>query len=150
MGAANNETQEDKIYSIKNHTAEFGLDSCSTTHVCNNLELFVPDKIRDVPNLGIDGIRGTLVVAKACRIPLQIMDDSGERDNILLENLACIPSFPKNLISISQWSRERRWLCLMLQRDAFDFPFGSRSEGNASEPSWKLQNSVDVSPSQRR
>ena len=48
--------QEDKMCSIEKINVEFGLDSFSTTHACNALDLLVPGVIRDVLNLGIDGI----------------------------------------------------------------------------------------------
>ena len=87
--------------SIEKINVEFGLDSFSTTHACNALDLLVPGVIRDVLNLGIDGIGWTSSVAKLGSIKLEIMDDSGERNMILLMNVACIPSCPKNMISIS-------------------------------------------------
>ena len=90
--------QEDDICSFENHTSDFGLDSCSTTHVCENLELFVSGTIREVPNLGIDGIERTQAVAKLGSIQLEIMDNFVERKTMLLNNMAHIPRCSNNLI----------------------------------------------------
>ena len=69
-------------------------------------------------------IGGTSLVAKLCSIQLEIIDDSGERDKILLKNATYVPSFPKNLITISQWSKKREDDCGFFVEAHTRFSFG--------------------------
>jgi len=111
VGTSEGEEQIDQLHSFESHSIEFGLDSYSMTHVCNTLDLFIPGTLRELPGLGIDGIGGTSQVSKLGSVQIEIVDDSGDRSHILLENVAYIPGCPKNLISISQWSKEREDDC---------------------------------------
>ena len=56
----------------------------------------------------MNGIRGTSSVTKLNCIQLEIIDGSGDRNTILLKNVAFSPSYPNNLISISKLSKETK------------------------------------------
>eukprot|EP00957_Ditylum_brightwellii_P129629 9888808-Ditylum_brightwellii.AAC.1 len=89
---------------------EFGLDNCCMSHICNQRELF--SAMRELPQgVGILGVVGIRKPEGIGTVVFQIINSKAEVKDIKLENDHYIPNVPKNLISISQWSREREDNC---------------------------------------
>ena len=79
------DSSDSNLYLFKRSLVKFGLDSCSIIHVYNDNRLIVPEILREVPNLGIDRIGGTLEVTKLECIKLLITNDNRENSNIILK-----------------------------------------------------------------
>eukprot|EP00957_Ditylum_brightwellii_P119364 9106151-Ditylum_brightwellii.AAC.1 len=91
-------------------TVELGLDKCCTNHVCFEKKLL--KEMRDpLPGIGVLGIGGIEKPMGIGAIIFQITDSTLEATTIELENVLYIPSIPNNIISISQWSTERKDDC---------------------------------------
>ena len=84
---------------------EFGLDNCATHHICVDKPLFktllVPEK-----KIGVQGVAGSLSAEGLGTVEFTTRDDDGKNHSIALENVILLPSAPKNLISISRWSKD--------------------------------------------
>jgi hypothetical protein len=76
--------------------------------------------LREAPEgkciLGIGGVR---MPAGIGTIVIQITNNKGETSVIELENVFYVPDVPKNLISISQWSKEYKDNCGILSRGTY-------------------------------
>ena len=79
---------------------EFGLDCCATSHIMNDLSLFIPDTIIELKNNGVKGIGRTVIIPK--RGDVEIFCSNGKKHKHILRNVSYVPDSPKNLISILQ------------------------------------------------
>eukprot|EP00957_Ditylum_brightwellii_P131129 10001558-Ditylum_brightwellii.AAC.1 len=86
------------------------------------------------PGIGVLGIGGIEKPMGFGTIIFQITDSTLEAKTIELENVLYIPSIPKSLISISQWSTERKDDC------------GILSKGNYSISLWNNDASQKLVP----
>ena len=84
-------------------TIKFELDSFSTIHVVFYESLFILGAVEEFTGSGVKVIGGRVVVAKKRSIAIIIRSDDRESNILVIENVACVPYSPKNLISISQW-----------------------------------------------
>ena len=102
-------------FSASNEPAEFGLDTCATHHICVNRSLFteisVPEK-----SIGVQGVAGSLEAEGRGTVMFVVNDDDGKRHNITLHDVILLPSAPKNLISISRWSKDLQDDCAVFSR----------------------------------
>ena len=98
---------------------EFGMDNCCTHHVCRDKSLFVND-IRPIPDgIQILGVGGFSKPEGIGTIKMTIKDSRREDHNIILDNVYFVPEAPKNLISISQWSRDQADDCAIISRGKY-------------------------------
>eukprot|EP00957_Ditylum_brightwellii_P054458 4126087-Ditylum_brightwellii.AAC.1 len=97
---------------------EFGLDNCCTNHVCFEKKLFkeMRDPSFGIGVLSIGGIEKPIGIGT---IVFKITNIALEAKAIELQNFLYMPSIPKNLISISQWSAERKDDCGILSRGSY-------------------------------
>ena len=58
-------------------TTEFGLDSCASTHMCNDISMFLPESLVDLTNVGVGGIGGVSPIEKKGTITFNIVDEEG-------------------------------------------------------------------------
>eukprot|EP00957_Ditylum_brightwellii_P090765 6911991-Ditylum_brightwellii.AAC.1 len=94
---------------------EFGLDNCCTNHLCYHKRLF--KEMREAPyGVGILGIGGVRKPEGIRTVVFHLTDSMGDVHQIELENVLYIPDAPKNLISITPWSEERKDNCGILSQ----------------------------------
>eukprot|EP00957_Ditylum_brightwellii_P008438 639227-Ditylum_brightwellii.AAC.1 len=107
--ASEDATQDGEIYPFMDELVaiDFSLDNCCTNHVCYHKILF--KEMREAPDgieiLGIGGVRKPEGIRT---VVFQLTDSIGNVHHIELENVLYITDAPKNLISITQWSEERK------------------------------------------
>ena len=94
---------------------EFGTDNCATHHICYDKSLFVGD-IRPISNIGVKGISGCAQAEGIGTVEFTLLDDKKEEHNIRLDNVIYLPVAAKNLISISQWTKDRKDNCGVISR----------------------------------
>ena len=97
---------------------EFGTDNCATQHICGTRQLFRTMKEPDFP-IGVKGISGISSAKGIGSIAFSIIDDAGKTHDITLDNVIYLPGAVKNLISISQWSRDKNDNCAILSRGSY-------------------------------
>ena len=94
---------------------EFGLDNCATHHICTEekmfTKLFTPER-----EISVQGVAGSLEAKGVGTIRFTITDDDGRPHQIELNNVILLPSAPKNLISISRWSKDCNDDCAVMSR----------------------------------
>ena len=100
------------------------MDNCANFHFCRHKSLFVGE-IRDAPNVRVKGISGTSQATCIGIINFAITDKEGNGTEILLKNFIYLPESPKNLISVSRWSRDKRDDCGILSRVVFFLLLGT-------------------------
>ena len=81
---------------------EFGLDCCATSHIMNDLSLFIPDTIIELKNNRVKGISRTVIIPKRGVVEIFIFYSDRKKHKHILWNVSYVPDSPKNLISISQ------------------------------------------------
>ena len=86
---------------------EFGLDSCSTTNLCFDESLFTPGAIEKLVGSEVEGRGGRSEITKKGSVSMITKGDNVKRNTLVIENVACVSSSSKNLISILQWGEER-------------------------------------------
>eukprot|EP00957_Ditylum_brightwellii_P150194 11436969-Ditylum_brightwellii.AAC.1 len=92
---------------------EFGLYNCCTNQVCCHKMLF--KEMREAPDgVGILGIGRVRKSEGIGTVVFQLADSMGDVHEVELENILYISDAPKNLISIIQWSEERKDNCSIL------------------------------------
>ena len=96
----------------------FGVDNCATHHVCAEKSFFTSD-MSPLPNTGVRGIAGTLPAEGIGTISITIKDDNGNTHRVDLSKVIFPPSAAQNLISVSQWSRDRNDNCAVTSRGTF-------------------------------
>ena len=94
------------------------MDNCTTFHVCKDKFLFIGE-IRPCPNIRVKGVSGIAIAAGIGTIRFTITSKTGEHNEITLDNVIYLPESPKNLISISRWSRDRGDDCGILSRGEY-------------------------------
>ena len=99
-------------------TTEFGTDNCATQHICGVKELFVTMNPTTTA-IGVKGISGTSMAEGMGTVRFTLKDDAQVVHNITLENVIYLPGAIKNLISISQWSRDKGDNCAILSRGTY-------------------------------
>ena len=97
--------QQNANFSASKEPMEFGLDNCATHHICTNKALFSEIKIPE-REIGVQGVAGSLAAEGIGTIAFNITDDNGKLHAIVLQNVILLPSAPKNLISVSRWSKD--------------------------------------------
>ena len=63
---------------------EFGLDSCATSHIVNDLSLFIPGTVVELKNNGVKGVSGTAVISKRGDAEIFIFCSDGKRHKHVL------------------------------------------------------------------
>ena len=89
------------------------MDNCATFHVCKDKYLFIGD-IREAPNIRVKGTSRTSKAVGSWGIKFHITDEEGKSTEIILKNDIYLPKPPKNLISISKWSRDKGDDCMIM------------------------------------
>ena len=102
-------------FSLNSNSTEFGTDNCATHHICSERDLFVGE-IKPISNIGVKGISGSAMAEGIGTIEFTIVDDNKEEHKIRLENVIYLPQAAKNLISISQWAKDKKDNCGVLSR----------------------------------
>ena len=97
--------QQNANFSASKEPMQFGLDNCATHHICTNKALFSEIKIPE-REIGVQGVAGSLAAEGIGTIAFNITDDNGKLHAIVLQNVILLPSAPKNLISVSRWSKD--------------------------------------------
>ena len=103
--------KSDNSFSFTSKIVEFGTDNCAVNHIYSNLELFF--SIKSIDNIGVTG---SILALGIGIIKFTIIDNTNKVYVIELENVIYLPESAKNLISTSQWSRERGDNCGTLPR----------------------------------
>ena len=70
----------------------------------------------ELKSVGVQGIAGRVVAKGIGTVVFTVTDDNGEKSTITLENVIHLPEASKNLISISQWSRDNQDNCGVMSR----------------------------------
>ena len=96
---------------------EFGTDNCATHHICSQLELFI--SMDTSTNIGVKGVAGSSLAEGIGTVQFTITDEDGIAHTITLSNVIYLSSAAKNLISTSQWSRDRHDDCGVLSREKY-------------------------------
>ena len=102
-------------FSFMQRIIEFAMDNCATFHVCKDKFLFI-GTIKKCPNIKVKGVSGIATASGIGTIRFMITSKTGENEEIVLHNVIYLPESPKNLISISRWSRDRGDDCGILSR----------------------------------
>ena len=77
------------------------------------------DEIRQCPNIRVKWVSGIATTAGLGKIRFTITSKTWEHKEITLDNVIYLPESPKNLISISRWSRDRGDDCGILSRGEY-------------------------------
>ena len=112
------EETEKMCFLEEDSNTDFGLANCCTVYVCQRKELF---KTLNAPPEG-QGILGFGCIRKPegiGTVVFLITDSEGIEREIELDNVLYIPDAPKNLISISKWSREQNDNCRVFSRGTY-------------------------------
>ena len=96
---------------------EFGTDNCATHHICSQIELFT--SMCKSTTIGVKGVAGSSLAEGIGTVQFTITDEDGIQHTICLNNVIYLPSAAKNLISTSQWSREKQDDCGVLSRQTY-------------------------------
>ena len=94
------------------------MDNCAIFHVCKDKSLFVGG-INVAPNIRVKGVSGTSQASGIGRIKFTITNNESRQQEILLDNVIYLPKSPKNLISISRWSRDQKDDCGIMSRGEY-------------------------------
>ena len=97
---------------------EFGTDNRATQHICGVRNLFCTMRDPTHP-IGVKGISGVSSAKGIGTIKFVLTDDDGQTHNVTLDNVIYLPGAIKNLISVSQWSREKQDNCAILSRGSY-------------------------------
>ena len=92
-----------EILPVDSDCYEFAIDSCTTFHICKHKELFV-NEIMESDDLYVQGIGGKIKVTGYGTIKLRVVDNEGQKHNLLISNTLFVPESPTNLISPQKWS----------------------------------------------
>ena len=98
-------------------STEFGTDNCATHHICSQLELFT--SMETSTTIGVKGVAGSSLAEGIGTIQFTIKDEHNIAHKIELHNVIYLSSAAKNLISTSQWSRDRQDDCGVLSREKY-------------------------------
>ena len=111
-------TNADSDFSLG--TYEFGMDNCATHYICGDRNLFVSidDLFYDVR---VNGISGSYVAKGIATIRFHVMDTKGHDHLIVLDNVIYLPGAAKNLISISQWAKDKGDNAEIMSRGTFSY-----------------------------
>ena len=107
--------KENDDFFFTQRVIELAMDNCATFHVCKDKFLFIGE-IRQCPNIRVKGVSGIATASGIGTTRFTITSKTGENKEITLENVIYLPESPKNLISISIWSRDRGDDCGILSR----------------------------------
>ena len=106
---------------------EFGIDNCATHHICSNKSLF-HDGMKSLMSVGVRDINGVAQADGVGTINFTITDNNDIDHSITLDNVIYLPSASKNLISISQWSKDKGDNCAVMSRGNYsNFYWGDDS-----------------------
>ena len=78
--------------------------------------MFIKLAYRLIKSVGVQGIAGRAVAKGIDTVVFTVTDDNGAKSTITLENVIHLPEASKNLISISQWSRDNQDNCGVMSR----------------------------------
>ena len=99
-------------------TYEFGMDNCATHHICGDRNLFTI--LNDLPNtVHVNGISGSSMAKGIGTIRFHIMDTKGHDHLVVLDNVIYLPGAAKNLISVSQWAKDKADNAGIMSRGTF-------------------------------
>ena len=114
--SSNQTKNDDEVrHSFDTNTVTFGVDNCATHHICSLLSLF-RDHPKPITNVGVKGVAGTMPAKGIGTITFSLKDDDGVTHDITLHNVIFFPQAAQNLISVSQWSMDRRDNCSVTSR----------------------------------
>ena len=108
----------DESFDFLPKSKEFAVDNCATHHVCNDKSLFISD-IKPVSDIGISGVGGTALPVGISTVAFNLKNSDGIDDYIKLENTIYLPQCPKNLISVTRWSSDRKDDCGIFSRGTY-------------------------------
>eukprot|EP00957_Ditylum_brightwellii_P189863 14454058-Ditylum_brightwellii.AAC.1 len=118
--------QEGVTFMNEQATHEFGTDNCATGHVCKD-KLF--KELREIPpGVSISGIGGIRKPSGIGTIVFSITDSKGASHEITLENALYVPDAPKNLISVTKWTEDRKVNCGIFTRGAYSILMWEKDE----------------------
>ena len=103
--SANMEDSEkmSEILPVDENCYQFAIDTCTTFHICRHEELFV-NGVTSCDNLFVQGIGGRTKVTGYGTIKIRVVDDQGQKHDLLISNALFVPESPTNLISPQKWS----------------------------------------------
>ena len=111
-------------------TYEFGMDNCATHHICVVKNLFVT--LRDISShVHVNGISGSSTAKGIGTIRFHIMDTKGHDHLITLDNVIYLPGAAKNLVSVSQWARDKQDNAGIMSRGTFSHFLWNNDEHQA-------------------
>ena len=119
-----NSGNSDETLKFDDGGVEFGADNCATHHICADKTLFVGD-VTLLDGVGVRGINGTSMAKEIGTIKFEMKDDDGKSHTITLENVLYLPEASKNLISISQWSEQKKDNCGIMSRGEYSLFSGT-------------------------
>ena len=96
---------------------KFGINNCANHHICSQLELFTSMIIST--NISVKGVADSSLANGIGAVQFTIKYEAGIQHTITLENVIYLPSAAKNLISPSQWSRDKQDNCGVLSRKKY-------------------------------
>ena len=108
-------SKEDLDFTLGFECTSFGIDNCATHHICGERNLFI-EPMAIISNVGVKGIAGSLPAEGIGTVSFVIKDDNGKVHSIILHKVIFLPSAAKNLISVSQWSLDRKDDCSITSR----------------------------------
>ena len=94
------------VFAFLSDKPQFGIDNCATHHVCTDINLFVGE-VTEISNVGIRGVRGVATALGIGTVEFYIISSESKSEKITLRNVLYLPNCPKNLISVSKWSKDR-------------------------------------------
>ena len=97
---------------------EFGTYNCATQHICGLEDLFIHMREPASP-IGVKGISGVSTAKGIGSIRFTLKDDQQTTHTITLNDVIYPPGAVKNLISISQWSKDKQDNCAILSRGSY-------------------------------
>ena len=99
-------------------TYEFGMDNCATHHICGDRNLFTILNV--LPNtVHVNGISGSSMAKGIGTIRFHIMDTKGHDHLVVLDTVIYLPGAAKNLISVSQWAKDKEDNAGIMSRGTF-------------------------------
>ena len=120
LALANNSSDKNfqQRFSFIPTPTEFGADNCATQHICSQSELFTTMS-EPSSRIGVKGVSGCSTAAGIGSIRFSMIDSNNIKHIVDLDNVIYLPEAAKNLISTSQWSREKHDNCGILSRGTY-------------------------------
>ena len=97
---------------------KFGTDNCATYHICSQQEWSITMS-KPSSDIGVKGIAGSSMAEGIGTIQFTITNDTNTKHKIKLDNVIYLLTEANNLISITQWSSDRKDVCGVISRSKY-------------------------------